>query len=103
MIIVFLKDFCFESVLPFTLRSKKILPEFIYDLIGTPHRSCPSHTTSGTPAWWRSGWRCPHSRRTRTACIPLSAGGSTTAEHSLNRPLPTSAPCSGLLQRLHER
>lgn len=81
----------------------KRISYFICDLIGTLYHSFPSHTNSGTLVWRRTGCCCHHSRRTQTACIPLSEGGSTTAEHSLNRPPLTSAPGSGLLQKLHER
>lgn len=61
-----------------------------------PYLSSPSYTNSGTLVLRRIGFRCHHSPRRQTACIPLSEGGSTRAEHILNRPPLTSAPGSGL-------
>lgn len=74
--------------------------DFICDLIDTLYHPFPSHTNSGTLVSRRTGSCCHHSRRTRTACIPLSECGSTTAERILNRPPLTGAPGSGRLQKL---
>lgn len=65
--------------------------------------SPPCHNNSGTLVSRRSGSGCHRSPRTRTVGTPLSEGGSTRAEHSLNRPLRTWAPGSALLLKLGVR
>lgn len=79
---------------------KDMFLDFICDLVGA---LSPFRTMSGTLPSRRIDFCCRHSRRTQTACTPLSDGGSTTAEYSLNRTPLTSAPGSDLLMKLHER